>query len=83
MPVCCGAQEGSAGCCWQAREEQACSLTCEYTATTRRGQPKALVALKVTSMGKFHTTDVSPPLLLRATWEKPSSMPCTTRQSGP
>jgi hypothetical protein len=57
--------------------------TCEYTDTTRRGQPKALVALKVTSMGKFHTTDASPPLLLRATCEKPWSMPWHTRQSGP
>ena len=62
-----------------------CARTCEKTETTRRGQPKGLVALKVMSMGKFQTMDgpaPSPPLFC-ATCEKPASMPCMTRQSGP
>ena len=57
--------------------------TCENTDTTKRGQPNGFVDLKVTSMGKFHTTEASPVPPFCATCEKPWSMPCRMRHSGP
>ena len=70
-------------CAARAAARQPPPRTCEYTDTTSRGQPKGLVDLKVTSMGKFHTTDASPVLPFCATCEKPWSMPCRMRHSGP
>lgn len=43
-----------------------------------RGHPKALVLLKVTSMGKFQTTAVSCPPARCAICDKPVSSPCKT-----
>lgn len=53
------------------------------TLMAMRGHPKALVDLKVRSMGKFHTTVLSSPLLFRAIWDRPASTPCDrhTRQA--
>eukprot|EP00322_Chrysochromulina_rotalis_P012714 CAMPEP_0115847890 /NCGR_PEP_ID=MMETSP0287-20121206/10626_1 /TAXON_ID=412157 /ORGANISM="Chrysochromulina rotalis, Strain UIO044" /LENGTH=74 /DNA_ID=CAMNT_0003301759 /DNA_START=681 /DNA_END=905 /DNA_ORIENTATION=+ len=57
-----------------------------YTDSTTCGQPCTPVALKVTSIGKFHTATlpdsaaVCPDVLI---WVMPSSTPRTMRQSSP
>ena len=55
-----------------------------YTLKMSCGQPKAFVALYVTSTGKFHTSFCSGPLeVLRVICEMPSSGPSRWVQSSP
>ena len=47
------------------------------------GHPNALVALYVTSTGKFHTSRLSSALAFRVICDIPSSIPSSTCQSSP
>lgn len=54
-------------------------VTCGGRARAADSQPWGLVLLKVTSMGKFHTSARLASRLLDVIWEMPSSRPCEDR----